>query len=182
MSDSVYTFGDRENWVGHVPAGDYKCCVVGVARAISAGKRTRGSEMVVLELEVMGKGSRFKERLTLHESCFRKIDTFVKSFNILNAQGKKPVKGEALMLMPSNCVGAIGWCNLRVKEYPREGQDPGFANEVVVFHTDKEKFQRIHPSELAKEDETEPEDDGWDGDDVPMGDGSNNGEVDCSFD
>lgn len=148
-----YKFGDSENRVFETVAkGDYILEVVGVEFGLSEGPKTRGSDTATLRVRVDGREAPFDERLTFHPSCEWKIDTFIKSVNLL-VDGKPPAKGQQIEFTDRMLLGLRGWATVGVKQGIKDPTKQ--FNEVVTWLTNKEKLVK-RAVELPPE---EPEDD-----------------------
>jgi hypothetical protein len=138
-----YQYKDQEGKSFEVkPAGDYPLRVVGVEFGISQGEKTRGSEKMDLKLEVENpdgslSGCSFFETLTFLKSCDWKIDTAVKSLNLLIG-GQPPRKGEAIDFSEHMLIGLRGWASLVVDEYQGKKR-----NKVAAFITNKPKLAKV---------------------------------------
>lgn len=131
-----YQFGDQENKVFEtVKPGDY---ILQVSKC-EFGLTKKGDDKMDLEIAVEGTNARIFETLTFTSNAAWKIDTFVKSCNLL-IDGKRPTKDQSIEFTEPMVVGLRGWATLKVEEYP-EGSKK-FRNKVAVWLTDKEKLPK----------------------------------------
>jgi hypothetical protein len=140
-----YTFTDQENKSFEpLPAGDYVARISECEFGISKGGKTSGSDTMELTLEVESNGRTIKvyETLIFHPSCGWKVDTFVKSFNLL-VGGRVPAKDENIDFSEHMVVGLRGWVTLKQEEYEKRDKSKGVSNRVAVFITNKEKLPKI---------------------------------------
>lgn len=126
-----------------MPVGDYVARVTAVEFTISQGGKTGGSDQMELTLECEGKDRTAKvyETLIFHPSCAWKVDTFVKSFNLL-IEGRAPAKDEEINFNEHMVVGLRGWVTLKIEDYEKNGQKRT-TNRVAVFITNKEKLSKV---------------------------------------
>lgn len=139
-----FTFTDQENKSFEpLPPGDYVARVTACEFGIAKGAKTAGSDTMELELEVQGKDRTGKcyETLIFHPSCAWKIDTFIKSFNLL-IEGRAPAKDEEIEYTEHRVVGLRGWVTLNIEEYEKNGQKRK-TNRIAVFITNKEKLTKV---------------------------------------
>ncbi len=131
-----YNFGDADN-AGYSPEGDYIVQVMSVDFGISAGQKTCGSDKMDLKLLIESTRTTLHEFLILHHACEWKIDTFVKSTNLL-VDGKPPVKGQSIDFTERMLIGLRGWARLSVDK-----KDPAWPrNSVFCWITNKEKLPK----------------------------------------
>ena len=105
--------------------------------------------MLILDMLVIGHNSTFKERIPIHESCARKLDTFIKSFDIrIASTGKRPQKGDNLEFMSANVLGTSGWVRLKVTDFEFEDGGKGKKNEIDRYLTDREKYPKTAVPDL----------------------------------
>lgn len=148
-----YQFQDSENQAGAVPPGDYTVEVVEVEFGISNGAKTSGADKMSLKLKIDGKATCF-EHLIFHPSCIWKIDTAIKSLNLL-INGKPPKKGESIQFSEPMMLGLRGWATI--------GQEPDknkvLRNKVVCWITTKEKLAKVEqPTQEPKPTEEDDDD------------------------
>jgi len=160
-----YQFGDSENRKSEIiPEGNYILEVVGVEFGLT---RERGDDKMELELKVDGKDCRIYETLTFTPKVEWKIDTFVKSCNLL-IDGRSPKKGEAIDFSEELVIGLRGWATVFVDEYTPKNSADGKKkkiNKVRTWLTDKEKLPRREYEKVEETTEDFPDDSN---DDVPF--------------
>jgi hypothetical protein len=134
-----FQFQDSDNKTFEVlPPGDYIAEVKGVEFGISRGAKTGGSDDMTLKLAIDDHpGATIEETLIFHESCGWKIDTFVKSMNLLIG-GKPPAKGDPIEFTEPMVKGLRGW--VTVKNEPGRKDPTKLFNRIAVFITNKEKL------------------------------------------
>lgn len=140
-----FTFTDQENKSFEpLPPGDYVARVIECEFGISKGGKTSGADTMELTLEVEAKDRTAKvyETLIFHQSCAWKVDTFVKSFNLL-VSGKAPGKDEQIDFSEQMVVGLRGWVTLKVEDYTGRSGEKRQTNRVAVFITNKEKLSKV---------------------------------------
>lgn len=129
-----YKFTNQENKsFDPVPAGDY---IVEVVECEFGLTKDRGDDKMSLILRVDGKDSTLYETLTFTEKSAWRIDTFVKSTNLI-IDGKSPALNQPIEFTESMVVGLRGWVTLFVDEYKGEKK-----NKVRVWITNKEKLAK----------------------------------------
>lgn len=160
-----YKFGDEEAKVWELlPQGDYVAEVIKCEFGLQTGSGvTRGSENMELSLAIDGRNATVRETLIFHEKTLWKIDTFVKSFNLL-VDGRAPVKGVPIEFTEPMVVGLRGHVSLKIEDYKKVDGTPAKSNKVAVFITNKERLTKVvdigdaAPSESAP---VESADDPW---------------------
>lgn len=139
----TYIFGDSDNLSFEpISEGDYPFEIESAEEAIQNGGRTSGSDILKLKV-VIYQDDTFKtmlakwtETLIFHESCFWKIDCFVKCTGY-----PAPDKGEELSMPASAMTGLRGWCKVGLKPGVR---DPNrHFNHVALWFTDKPKIKAV---------------------------------------
>ena len=144
MPSFVYTDAPPKSFEP-LPPGDYLAQVTECEFLIQQGGKTSGSDVMELTFETLDKDGvahKFFERLIFHESTGWKIDTFVKSFNLL-IDAKPPAKGQAIEWSERMVVGLQGWVTLKVEEYKCRDDTMKKTNRVAVFITNKEKLPKL---------------------------------------
>jgi hypothetical protein len=140
-----YKFTDQENKSFEpLPPGDYVARVTACEFGISKGGKTGGSDTMELTLECEGKDRKVNvfETLIFHPSCGWKVDTFVKSFNLL-VEGNAPGKDQDIDFNENMVVGLRGWVTLKIEEYKSQSGETRKTNRVAVFITNKEKLSKV---------------------------------------
>lgn len=147
-----YRFGDEDNLEFIIlEPGEYQFEVLSVETSIvGSGKKTSGSDQIGLRIAISRGGnllSKWTENLILHASTAWKVDTFVKSSNLL-IDGKPPVKGQNIDFGADTLTGLRGWCLVHTEEYtPKSGGEKKKTNRVQTWITNKEKLSRIEPED-----------------------------------
>jgi len=131
-----YKFTNQENKTFEIPPGDYILEVVACEFGI---KRESGDERMDLKLQVEGRDNIIYETLTFTEKAAWKIDTFVKSTNLL-IDGKPPAPNQEIQFEESMLVGLRGWATIYIDEYPAGSGKR--RNKVRVWITNKEKLPK----------------------------------------
>lgn len=148
-----YSFGDQENKTFElVPDGDYILEVI----ACEFGLTKKGDDKMELKVRVESNPNcSFFETLTFTKAAEWKIDTFVKSTNLLIA-GEKPKKGEAIDFSAGLVVGLRGWATVGRESFVGKDGKQKTKNKVAVWLTDREKLPKaVEESEDDLTDETE---------------------------
>lgn len=142
----TFTFGDSDNTFELLPAGEYPFEVISADSAMVASGKLAGSEKLELKLMIYTDASFAAKRSLVHESlifapsCFWRIDTFVKSANLL-VNGHPPRRDDAIELTPETVVGLRGWCRLKIEEYDsKKTGKKEQTNRVDIWMTDKPKL------------------------------------------
>lgn len=143
-----YTFTNQDSFE-LLAEGDYQFRVVGVDSGIMNSKGiTNGSDYVDLKLKFFNSAGKPKamwtEKLILHESCFWKIDSFIKASNFL-VDGNPPKEGDALELNEDTLVGLQGWARVCINKYTNKQDEQKENNRVDHWLTDAEK----HPRDMS---------------------------------
>lgn len=141
----TYRFGDQENKSFEpLPPGDYVGKVIECEFTLSKGGKTGGSDQMELTIECESgdKKSKVFETLIFHPSCAWKVDTFVKSFNLL-IEGKAPTKDQDVDFNENMVVGLRGWVTLKIEEFEKRSGGKASTNRVAVFITNKEKLSKV---------------------------------------
>lgn len=143
-----HVFGDEDNYeYTLLPAGDYMFEVLGVEFGIQSGGKTNGSETMTLDVGVFSdptfqkRLSKWNELMIFHPSTAWKVDTFVKSANIL-VDSKPPHKDQELDFSEHMLVGLRGWCTVGQRKYQRRDGTEATANNVVTWLTNKAKLPK----------------------------------------
>jgi hypothetical protein len=143
-----YRFGDEDNQSFEImPAGDYPYEITGVSFEIQSGGKTSGAEVLELKVKFFRDITfetplaQFTERLIFHKTCLWKIDTFVKSSNMM-VNGSVPSKDQEIEFTESEIVGLRGWATVRVEKYKKTDGSEGTSNKVAVWITNKPKLAR----------------------------------------
>jgi hypothetical protein len=141
----AYKFTDQDSFE-LLDEGEYKFRVVGVDSGLMAGTGvTSGSDYVDVKCKFFDADGKpramWTEKLILHESCFWKVDSFIKASNYLH-NGKPPVEGDDIQLNEDTLVGLQGWCKVYVNVYTNKQGDERENNRVDVWLTEREKLPR----------------------------------------
>lgn len=153
----AYKFGDQENKTFEVVEdGDYILEVIACEFGVT---KSKGDEKMELQLQVEGRDAKFYETLTFTEKAAWKIDTFVKSCNLL-IDGKPPKKDQPIEFTETMVVGLRGWATVKKEQRSkldasgREVPVPGeFRNVVKVWITNKPKLlKRVIETETQVDD------------------------------
>jgi hypothetical protein len=141
-----FQFKDSDNKVFELlTPGDYVAEVKSCEFGIQSGGKTNGAENMELKFGFDGHEAGAFETLIFHPSCEWKIDTFVKSMNLL-IDGRAPRKGENIDFTEHMVVGLRGWVTVKTEVYEKKGDErgkpTGKANRIAVFITNKEKLAK----------------------------------------
>lgn len=146
-----YKYTDQDNRPPAVKPGKYKYTVTDCG----FGLTRNGDDKMELSIEIEG-GARCYETLTFTQNAMWRIDTFVKSSNLL-VDGKPPAKGQPIEFTQELVVGLRGWAEFILEEYPVGSGKT--RNKVGTWLTNAEKLKRADIAPPPKED-AEPD---WDG-------------------
>lgn len=142
----TFTFGDSDNTFEILPAGEYPFEIIGADSAMVSSGKLAGSEKLELKVLIYTDPTFTAKRTLVHESlifaqsCFWRIDTFVKAANLL-VNGHPPRRDDAIELTPETVVGLRGWCRLKIEEYDsKKTGKKEQTNRVDIWMTDKPKL------------------------------------------
>lgn len=144
-----YNFTNQENREFFDPklVGDFIVEVVGCEFGVT---KDRGDDKMELMVIPDGSTVQIYETLTFTEKTAWKIDTFVKSANLL-IDGKPPVLNQPIEFTEPMVVGLRAWVTLYADEYPVGSKK--FRNKIRVWITNKEKLaKRVVETEQAESD------------------------------
>jgi len=89
--------------------------------------------------------------LILHESCFWKVDSFIKASNFQH-NGNPPKEGDDIQLEESTLLGLQGWAKVYVNVYTNKKEEQVENNRVDIWLSEREKLPR-DTSHLSKEED-----------------------------
>lgn len=146
-----YKFTNQDNKIFEpVPPGDYIVEVVKCDEGIVTSGASSGSDKMDLLLKVEGRDQSLFETLTFTEKASWKIDTFVRSCNLL-VDGKQPVPNQVIEFTENMVIGLRGWVTIFIDEYPAGSGKK--KNKVKLWITNKEKLAKNEFTSEPEEDD-----------------------------
>lgn len=147
-----YRFTDQENKVLElVKDGDY---ILEVVKCEFGVTKQAGDDKMELTVAAEGTNAVFYETLTFTQKTAWKVDTFVKSCNLL-IDGKKPALDQDIEFSEPMVVGLRGWATVGRDEYPDKSGK--WRNKVRVWLTNKPKLpKRVVEAETEAQGEDDP--------------------------
>jgi len=143
-----YKFTNQDNKIFEpVTPGDY---IVEVTKCEFGITKDRGDDKMDLTLRIEGKDTLLFETLTFTEKSAWKVDTFVKSCNLL-VDGHKPAPNQEIEFSENMVVGLRGWATLFIDEYPAGSGKK--KNKVKLWITNKEKLAKNEFTSEPEEDD-----------------------------
>lgn len=140
-------FQDSESAFPIVPVNDYILTVWGFLADISTGPKTRGCDRYNITFLIEGTTSRIKEQFFNHESCFWKIDTWLKSAGYrslekgLDFEFEEDKAAERAVAW-LNPMGLRCWAHLSQESYmPAKGPPARLKNNIEIYYTDREVLE-----------------------------------------
>jgi len=143
-----FTYQDEENTPQEIITGDYPFEILDAEFSICKGKKCSGSDQIDLKLMAYAddtfttKLTQIWETIILHPKCQWRLDTFLKSANLL-IDGKPPVKGQAINFCPEIIAGLRGWASFAPESDNKT--PPTMRTKVKVWITNKSRLERLSP-------------------------------------
>jgi hypothetical protein len=135
-----YQFGNQENKVYFDPSlvGDR---IVEVIKCEFGVTKERGDDKMTLTVRADGSDVDMLEVMVFTEKAAWKIDTFVKSANLL-ISGKPPKLDENIEFTEPMVVGLRGWATIGIEEFTAKDGTKKMSNKVKFWLTNKEKLAK----------------------------------------
>lgn len=149
-----YQFKNQENKVYFDPklVGDFRLEVVRCQFGLVKNGPNAGDDKMELTIRADGSEIEMLETFTFSEKSAWKIDTFVKSTNLL-INGNPPALNENIEFTEPMVVGLRGWGTVGVQEYEAKDKSKKLKNKVKTWITNKEKLaKKVVQAEPENED------------------------------